>query len=186
MPRKMLELCCWCKRDHHRSNHDQHGPCSYHCHWVNDHCINGNKTWSPFKKHFNKAFKKLQELNKITAWHQIWGQCNGVCTNHHWRDIWCLDNLANATVQKTDTVNKLGAALWMTTNKTSWLNKIIESSWWTISIETNPQRIGTLNGIDGPMGTRLNGITLAKHAKTNVRGTGMMPPGTIFGWINLE
>ena len=38
-----------------------------------------------------------------------------------------LDNLANATVQKTETVDKLAVALWTVIDKISQLNKIIKS-----------------------------------------------------------
>ena len=40
--------------------------------------------------------------------------------------------------------------------------------------------IETLKVIVGLMGTRLNGIMLAKCAKMNMRGTETMPPGTVF------
>ena len=69
---------------------------------------NGNKTWSYFKEHFNEAFN---ELNKITIGSIGFGANAMEFTPTTIEEIsGTLDNLANATMQKTDIVNKLVAA----------------------------------------------------------------------------
>ena len=82
---------------------------AYH-EWKNAHY--GDKTWSHFKEHFNKAFNELKELNKISAGGiGFEAKAMGFLPAAIEEISFALDNLANATVQKTDTINKLEAAL---------------------------------------------------------------------------
>ena len=91
-------------------------------------CLNDiKKIWSKFKEHFNEAFNELQELTQITAEDAGFGANVMELTRTIIDEILgALDSLANANVQKTDTVDILAVALCTATDEFSRLNKIIE------------------------------------------------------------
>ena len=97
--------------------------------------------WSKFKEHFNQAFNKLQELTEIT----IRGAGFGANANE-FNPITidgisgALDNLANATVQKTNTVDKLVVALCTAPDEILRLNKIIEALMTDTKKTDKPQK----------------------------------------------
>ena len=144
--------------------------------WLNDE----NKTWSKVKEHYNKAFNKLQELNEIIAGGAGFGANAMKLTLMAIDEISStLDNLANATVQKTDVMDKLAVALRMTKDKISQLNKIIKL------LATDNKRYDKLQknwdpkGYFGVMVIRLRGITPVKPAKINARGKRIKSLGKI-------
>ncbi len=78
------------------------------CEWRRPPTI--DQTWNNWKTHWTAAFIESCNINQMTAGNRAFA--NQAITNNEQtaRMVTSLDNLANAAIQKNDTVNKLVAA----------------------------------------------------------------------------
>jgi hypothetical protein len=69
-----------------------------------------DQTWNTWKTHWTAAFVESRDITRMTAGERAFANQAATNAKHATRMVTSLDNLANAAIQKNDTIEKLVAA----------------------------------------------------------------------------